>query len=60
MRILVAALLMALTAASAVAQPAAGLGWRVPAQSMRAATYSAAPVPGDTARAECAVYREFR
>ena len=58
---------MALTAASAVAQPAAGLGWRVPAgwrteaaQSMRAATYSAAPVPGDTARAECAVYREFR
>ena len=45
------------------AQTAGGLrwsapkGWRTePAQSMRAATYTAAPVPGDAARAECAVY----
>jgi hypothetical protein len=47
----------------AAAQPAAGLTWvapshwRVePAQSMRAATYTAPPVPGDSARAECAIY----
>lgn len=45
------------------AQSAAGLRWTVPSgwrteatQPMRAATYSAAPVPGDTARAECGVY----
>ncbi len=48
---------------TASAQPAGGLrwmapkGWRAePAQAMRAATYTAAPVPGDVARAECVVY----
>jgi hypothetical protein len=45
------------------AQTAAGLKWTAPkgwrteaAQSMRAATYTAPPVPGDAARAECAIY----
>ncbi len=52
-----------LAVASAGAQSAAGLRWTVPsgwrtepAQMTRAATYSAAPVPGDTTRAECGVY----
>lgn len=55
--------LTALLTAVAAAQTAAGLkwttpkGWRTePAQSMRAATYTAPPVPGDAARAECAIY----
>jgi hypothetical protein len=45
------------------AESAAGLQWTAPAgwknlgtQPMRAATYSVAPVAGDTASAECGVY----
>lgn len=48
---------------SLVAQSAAGLQWTMPAgwktepaQAMRAATYSVAPIAGDRAAAECSVY----
>jgi hypothetical protein len=63
MRVFSSCLLLVMASSALAAQTAAGLrwtapgSWRVePAQSMRAATYSAAPVPGDTARAECAIY----
>ena len=63
MRVLSLCLAVAVGSAALAAQSAAGLKWTPPsswraepAQSMRAATYTAAPVPGDTARAECAIY----
>jgi hypothetical protein len=64
MRQLFSALLVVLSVSNVLtAQTAGGLRWSAPkgwrteaAQSMRAATYTAAPVPGDAARAECAVY----
>lgn len=63
MRFVSVAVAFLAVAAHALAQSAAGLQWTAPsswrtepAQSMRAATYTAAPVPGDNARAECAIY----
>ncbi len=59
----VTAFAVCLLSLHALAESAAGLRWTMPAgwrveavQSMRAATYSARPVPGDSARAECAIY----
>lgn len=56
-------LFLGLWCALVYAQPAAGLRWTAPAawkseaaRSMRAATYTVAPAPGDKAGAECAVY----
>lgn len=63
MRALSLCLAVVLGASVLSAQPAAGLKWTAPshwrvepAQSMRAATYSVPPVPGDSARSECAIY----
>ncbi len=64
MRALTASFVLCLAAVvNAGGQSAAGLRWTVPlgwrtepAQTTRAATYTAAPVPGDTTRAECGVY----
>ena len=61
MRILSALLLLA---ASSLAQSVAGLKWTPPSgwkaeegsRQMRAATYTVAPVAGDTTNAECVVY----
>ena len=64
MRAAVSVLFAILVSATAVAgQPVAGMQWSAPptwraeaAQAMRAATYSVRAVPGDRARAECAIY----
>jgi len=54
---------LCLLSVAVLAESAAGLRWTAPAgwktapaQPMRAATYTIAPVSGDTANAECGVY----
>lgn len=54
---------VALSSAALLAESAAGLHWTAPAgwtaapaRAMRAATYSIAAAPGDTAASECVVY----
>ena len=63
MRALLLCLALAVAPSPGAAQTAAGVKWAAPstwrvepAQSMRAATYTAPPVPGDAAPAECAIY----
>jgi hypothetical protein len=63
MRTLILAPLVLLSAASLLAESAAGLHWVAPPgwkagapQAMRAATYAVAAAPGDTAASECVVY----
>src|SRR4249920_3777944 len=56
-------LLLGLSSVSVLGESAAGVHWAAPGgwktaapQAMRAATYTVAPVTGDTASAECGVY----
>ena len=60
---LITVFLLLFSAATLLAESAAGLRWTAPsgwkagpAQMMRAATYAVDAAPGDTAKAECVVY----
>ena len=63
MRVSMWLMVLSLSAATVLAESAAGLSWTAPsgwssegARPMRAATYRIAPAPGDSAAAECGVY----
>ena len=63
MRNILLPLIVTLSQAVLLAQPAGGLTWKMPAgwkaepaRPMRAATYTIAPAPGDKDAAECAIF----